>query len=360
VRTQAPRHLGFAASTRTAGVVGLSLLLVGIGPGAGAAPTSDIAAVQVQVAKLHHEAEIASETYNDTRERLKSLGVRVGAAQTRLNAQRDRVQVARRLLGQVAAESYRQGDFGTLELYLGDTPEALLAQAGVVRTLADRQSDAILRLDRSQRDLTTTIADLGRQKVEAAAAESDLAAARRAVETKLDKAQALLSRLTADQRRELERAAADADRRAAGNDDPGGATSPPAPGDGGSTTCSDLKVSAPTARVRAVLDYACAQIGDPYQWGADGPDSFDCSGLTMQAWARGGISLPHSSRMQVTYGTRVSVNDIRPGDLVFFYSPISHVAIYLGNGMMVTAPQTGDSVRVKPVNYSNLVAAVRL
>lgn len=340
-------------------VVLSSVLIVVAAGGAQASPTVDISTLQAKVEKLRHEAEIASESYNDTREQLKGLDVRVGAAQVRLDAQRRRVQESQRLVGQLAAESYRNGSFGTLELYLGDDPDTLLAQAGVVETLADRQTTAVLRLKAEQRELATDIADLGRQKAKVSSADAKLAGARRAVEAKLAAARALLSRLTAEQRRALDRASRDAERRAA-QDDGSGAPPPTSSPSGTSTTCGDVGVSAPSARVKAVLAYACAQIGDPYRWGAAGPDSFDCSGLTMQAWARGGVSLPHSSRMQATYGTRVSSADMRAGDLVFFYSPISHVAIYLGNGMMVTAPQTGDSVRVKAVMYKNLVAVVRL
>jgi cell wall-associated NlpC family hydrolase len=109
---------------------------------------------------------------------------------------------------------------------------------------------------------------------------------------------------------------------------------------------------------KAAIKYACAQLGKPYVWAADGPNGFDCSGLTMKAYAAAGISLPHQSAQQASYGHRVSINALEPGDLIFFYSPISHVAIYLGNGMMVHAPHTGDVVRVASV-YTTPVAAVR-
>ena len=327
---------------------------------AAAAPETDIATVQQRVERLRHEAEVSSERFNDLREQLASLGVRIKAAQTRLAVQQSKVDDARRVVGLLAAEAYRGGDFATLELYLGDDPDAMLARAGVVETLADRQMAAVRQLRDAQRGMAADMADLGRQKAKVTAAQADLVAAKKAVEAKLSAAQDLLNRLSAAQRRSLERASRDAERQAARD------AQQQAPSDSGDTaggiamSCGGFPVSAPTARVKAVLTYACAQIGDPYVWGAAGPDSFDCSGLTLQAWARGGVSLPHSSKMQAGYGTRVSASDLRPGDLVFFYSPISHVAIYVGKGMMVTAPQTGETVRVKAVMYSNLVAAVRL
>jgi cell wall-associated NlpC family hydrolase len=97
------------------------------------------------------------------------------------------------------------------------------------------------------------------------------------------------------------------------------------------------------------IDTAMAQRGKPYVWAASGPRSFDCSGLTSYAFAAAGISLPHSSRLQSQLGQPVSRENLQPGDLVFFYSPVSHVGIYIGNGQMVHAPTSGDVVKVAPI-----------
>jgi cell wall-associated NlpC family hydrolase len=104
--------------------------------------------------------------------------------------------------------------------------------------------------------------------------------------------------------------------------------------------------AAPSAAAQTVVDTALAQQGKPYVWAAAGPNSYDCSGLTQRAFAAAGIKLPHSSRMQSTMGSPVSRDALRPGDLVFFYSPVSHVGIYIGNGQMVHAPSSGDVVKV--------------
>jgi cell wall-associated NlpC family hydrolase len=93
-----------------------------------------------------------------------------------------------------------------------------------------------------------------------------------------------------------------------------------------------------------------AQRGKPYVWAASGPGSFDCSGLVQHAYAAAGIGLPHSSRMQSEMGMPVSREQLQPGDLVFFYSPVSHVGIYIGNGQMVHAPTFGDVVRVAGID----------
>ena len=97
------------------------------------------------------------------------------------------------------------------------------------------------------------------------------------------------------------------------------------------------------------MQTALGQVGDPYSWGASGPGAFDCSGLTMYAYAAAGASLPHSSRMQSTMGSPVSVSDLQPGDLLFYYSPVSHVSMYVGNGQMVHASTYGQPVQVVPI-----------
>lgn len=106
---------------------------------------------------------------------------------------------------------------------------------------------------------------------------------------------------------------------------------------------------AASSKAAVAVQTALAQVGKPYQWGGSGPSSFDCSGLTGYAWRAAGVSLPHNSRMQYSATTRVSSSDLRPGDLLFFYSPISHVGIYIGDGRMVDAPYSGKSVRVRSV-----------
>ena len=118
-------------------------------------------------------------------------------------------------------------------------------------------------------------------------------------------------------------------------------------------------VVAPTSAAQVAVDTALAQLGDPYVWGGSGPDSFDCSGLTEYAYAAAGIYLPHSSSMQSTMGVPVSYSSLEPGDLVFFYSPISHVAMYIGNGEIVTAPHTGDVVKVTELAYMPEYAGAR-
>jgi cell wall-associated NlpC family hydrolase len=116
-------------------------------------------------------------------------------------------------------------------------------------------------------------------------------------------------------------------------------------------TVAAAPAPAPTPAAQVAVDTALAQQGKPYVWGGAGPDSFDCSGLTQYAYAAAGITLPHSSSMQSTLGAPVAYADLQPGDLVFFYSPVSHVGMYIGNGQMVHAGTSGDVVKVIDLAY---------
>ena len=116
-------------------------------------------------------------------------------------------------------------------------------------------------------------------------------------------------------------------------------------------TVAAAPAPAPTPAAQVAVDTALAQQGKPYVWGGAGPDSFDCSGLTQYAYAAAGIALPHSSSMQSTMGAPVAYADLQPGDLVFFYSPVSHVGMYIGNGQMVHAGTSGDVVKVIDLAY---------
>jgi cell wall-associated NlpC family hydrolase len=116
----------------------------------------------------------------------------------------------------------------------------------------------------------------------------------------------------------------------------------------------------PPGAAGQAISTALAQVGDPYQHAASGPDAFDCSGLTSYAYAAAGIALPHSSRAQSALGTQVSRAELQAGDLVFFYTPISHVGLYIGTGMMVHARTYGSPVAVTSVDQRGFRFGVRL
>jgi cell wall-associated NlpC family hydrolase len=118
-------------------------------------------------------------------------------------------------------------------------------------------------------------------------------------------------------------------------------------------------VTAPTHAAKVALNTALAQQGKPYAWGGSGPNSFDCSGLTSFAYKAAGIKLPRTSKAQAAVGTPVARNALKPGDLVFFYSPVSHVGIYIGGGKMVHAPTSGSVVKTVSVDAMGHFAGAR-
>jgi peptidoglycan DL-endopeptidase CwlO len=115
----------------------------------------------------------------------------------------------------------------------------------------------------------------------------------------------------------------------------------------------------PTQKGERALEYAVEQIGKPYVWGAEGPRSYDCSGLTSQAWAEAGREIPRTSQEQWAQLPKVSLRSLRPGDLVIYFPKATHVAIYLGDGMVVQAPRPGTKVKVSPIASNPLIGAVR-
>ena len=182
---------------------------------------------------------------------------------------------------------------------------------------------------------------------EVAAAQAAAAQAQADADTAAATAQAGLAQL-AEQKAEVEKQAAayKADFARLSTDEQARVTAAVA----GPTLQVPTNLTLPPGALGVAIKTALAQVGDPYVGGGSGPDAFDCSGLTMFAFAAAGVSLPHSSRAQSQLGPQVSRADLQAGDLVFFYSPISHVGIYLGGGMMVHARTYGSPVAVTSVD----------
>jgi cell wall-associated NlpC family hydrolase len=305
---------------------------------ASAAKKLTVADAAKRVEALRGEAEQATESYNAQREQLKSLNVRLAAAQDRLTAQQKQVASARLSLGRVLAETYKQGELEGLALFLSDDPDAALEQTGVVATLGDRRATAVQRLADEEATLAAAKDDLVRQQARIAQTTASLQKLKDTVQVRLADAQKQLAELQARERAAVERLL-----------------------DVGDTgvTCEQAGVEF-SGRAGKVLRYACDQLGKPYVWAAAGPDSFDCSGLTMRAWEAAGVSLPHNAAAQSQFGTRVAptVDALQPGDLVFFHA-FGHVGIYIGHGLYLHAPHTGTVVKIARLSSARPVAAAR-
>ncbi|NUP23627.1 MAG: NlpC/P60 family protein, partial [Streptomyces sp.] len=177
--------------------------------------------------------------------------------------------------------------------------------------------------------------------------QAELKRHKKTITGKLDAARRLLAQLPAEER------ASDTQHTSRGSSTGGGARDTLTP-----TTGSAAQ--APNSRAAAAVSYAYTKLGSPYVWGATGPDAFDCSGLTQAAYRSAGISLPRTTYAQIDAGRRVSRSELQPGDLVFFYSAISHVGIYIGNGQMIHAPNPTAPVRIAPIDEMPFAGATRV
>ena len=331
------RRLTVLAVVVSSLLAGVPLLVSGAGAVAARRPTAAQAAKAVQA--LREQAEQATEQYDAMREQLKSLGVQLAVARSRVAAQQRQVATARDDLGRVLAEAYKQGDLSGLALFLSDDPDAALERSGVVATLGERRAAAVQQLREERARLASAVADLDRQQKRISDASAALQQLRATVADRLTAAQRRLDQIQASERAAVERLLSSGDT---------------------SITCEQAGVDR-SGRVGTILGYACAHLGDPYVWAAAGPGAFDCSGLTMRAWATAGVSLPHNADAQSHYGTRVAptLAALQPGDLIFYHSPISHVGIYIGHGLMIHAPHTGTVVKIAKVPWGSAVAAAR-
>ncbi|MEV7285348.1 NlpC/P60 family protein [Streptomyces sp. NPDC093252] len=305
-----------------------------------AAPELTAAQVKAKVDRLYQEAEAATEQYNGAKEKAEAARERLGLLQDEAARKEERLNTERAALGTVAAAQYRSGGLDpALQLALSEDPDGYLDGAAFAERAGDRQSAAVTRVRRHLGEIERL---RGAARVELAsltARQAELKRHRTTVTGKLDTARRLLARLTAEERARVTDSAA------------GGTTS----GDHTAGTAA-----APNTRAAAAVSYARQKLGSPYVWGATGPDAFDCSGLIQAAYRSAGVALPRTTYAQIDAGRRISRSELRPGDLVFFYSGISHVGLYIGDGRMIHAPNPSAPVRVAPIDQMPFAGATRV
>ncbi|GGO92042.1 C40 family peptidase [Wenjunlia tyrosinilytica] len=360
-----------AAGLTTAALATVTLL----SETANAAPAkATVKEVKAQVDELYHQAESATQRYNGAMEKTKAQRQKVNRLLDEVAEQADSLNQARRKLGEYAAEQYRTGGVGaTAELLLAKDPQAYFDQTHIMTRLGNNQRHAVEDFQDKQANTARKRLEASRSLGRLTKAQRELAVEKRTVQDKLGKARKLLARLTAEERarlKELERKkAAEAlerakkleqerkAREAAENkaQQSGGSDS----GSGGGTGDSGTSGGSQTTQAAKAVAFARAQLGKPYVWGATGPNSYDCSGLTQAAWKAAGVSLPRTTWDQVKAGRRVSTSQLKPGDLIFFYNDISHVGMYIGNGRMIHAPKPGDTVKIAPITEMPIYGNVR-
>ncbi len=290
----------------------------------------DIQDVQARVDSLYEKAEQASERYNDAKIELKQAKTRLKALRADLSRQQQRVDAVRAEVAKAVVSQYQgQALSTTTQVILAKDPDTFLDQLATVSGYNDQQAEMMADFAVQAKQLEMREAAAKRELARIAKTEKTLAEEKAEIDDKAAEANELLER--------LEGRAAAASR--------------------GTTRVPNVSVSGSAG---AAVNYALAQVGDAYVYGAAGPDAFDCSGLTMMAWAQAGVSLPHSSSAQMSSGSPVSQSQLAPGDLVFYYQPVSHVGIYIGNGQIVHAANPSSGVKVDPVFSMPYSGAVRV
>jgi cell wall-associated NlpC family hydrolase len=342
---------------------------VGLVPGTAIAdPSRATIEARKELARINLQVEVAAEHFNAAQIAYEAARRASAAAAARVAAKEAALRTAQAGLGDLVAAAYRSGGGSDplVQLMTNATPGTFLDRAATLDAVARSRNDE-LRAIRAARLALKHERDLAAEQVKRTdAIAADLARTKAGIEKSLARQKALVARLeTADARRERlarEAAARRAAQLAAARARAAAERARAAALRRASRSRSGPAVYSGPASGRASVAVAEAyrQLGKPYEWGATGPDTFDCSGLTMWVWAKAGVSLPHHSGSQYNEGTHVSRDELRPGDLVFFGSPIHHVGIYVGNGNMINAPETGDVVKVAPAFRSDYVGATRL
>ncbi|MFI5692893.1 NlpC/P60 family protein [Kribbella sp. NPDC051586] len=347
-RINRTKGIALAAITSTAVAAGVIL----IQGAASADPAPTLAEAKKQVAELQHQAEVSGESANDLRGQISASATRVKALQAGIAKQQAQVDGVKRQIGSLAVAGYQtSGISTTAQLLLSTNPDQFLSQASTAQAFAGQQNSALRRYQVAQGKLTDLQAS---EQTELAALQTVQAkqdAFKKQLQTNLDAAEKVLDKLSAADRKRIDEENAKAVEKARGE-------RPTRDGDRESDD-KDLPNVPASGRAATAVNAALSQLGDPYVWGADGPSSYDCSGLMMYAWGKAGVSLSHSSKAQTGEGRPVSKSDLMPGDLIFYYSPVSHVAMYLGNGRIVHAPRPGKSVEIAPMDEMPFNSAVR-
>ncbi|HEY6932142.1 MAG TPA: NlpC/P60 family protein [Marmoricola sp.] len=313
--------------------------LAGIGLSAALPANADpsIASVQQRVDRLYRQAEVASERYNAARDSLKGSQTKLKALDADLSRQQATVQQMRHQVAALVVDQYQGQTLSTAsQLMLSNKPGAFVDSLNAVSAYNTQRGQLIKQYAQELQRLRLRKQAVSDEVAALAKTKRTLGKEKAQVDAKAAAAKRLLAKLTAKQRQKMAAQAA------------------PAP------TPSASTASVPASgRAAAAVQYAMAQVGKPYVYGAAGPDAYDCSGLTMAAWGSAGVSLPHSAAAQYSSGPHISESQLQPGDLVFYYSGPSHVGMYIGNGKIVNAENPSVGVVVADLHSMPYVGAVR-
>ncbi|MDK9499361.1 NlpC/P60 family protein [Streptomyces katrae] len=312
-------------------------------PGPGA---KSLEQVRKEIEDLYRQAGAATDAYNLAEGETKAQSERIVQIANLVVAGQDRISSLKDRAGAAARAQYRSGGLPPgARLALSESPADYLDGTGRLRQGEKATTDLLSELNRTQTDLERYAKEAGAlwQKMEDNRAKKE--AAKKEIEEKIKAAEALENRLEAEEKARLIQLEQEAQYKAQTAWLSSGAM-------------KDVGGAATDAGKRAV-QWATAQMGKPYVWGATGPDSFDCSGLTSQAWLAAGRGIPRTSQEQLRLLPKVAVKDMRPGDLIIYFDDASHVGMYVGDGAMVHAPRPGRTVTMAGAGSMPIKAVVR-
>jgi len=302
-------------------------LATGITQAAGAAPQPTISQVQARVKALTARYDKAVEQYDQVAGQLTAARARLAQVSRELAGDQAKYDGARAKVAQIASASYEgSGQTSLAGLLTSSDPAAVLRAGALLTELAGARNAQARALLSAAQQLSSARAAQQRAEYGISQLLAQRASARNSIKKLLDAEQATLDSLTAQQRAAVQAGSLG-----------GGAAG---------TTHATYTGPAGTQAGKAVA-FAYAQLGKPYQWGATGPGSYDCSGLVQAAWAAAGVSIPRTTYEQWSALPHVSLSQLQPGDLIF-YDGIGHVSMYVGGGYIIDAPRTGETVRKLP------------
>lgn len=298
--------------------------------------------VKAKVDKLYQEAEQATEKYNGAKEKQEKLQKEISTIQDNVAKGQQELNELRDGLGSMASAQYRSGGIDpSLQLFLSADPDDYLDKASALDQLSTQQVDALKEIQEKQRELAQQRSEASEKLKDLSSTRTELGKKKTEVQNKLGAAQKLLNTLTAEEKAQLaeeeDRATRASEREVlkATNADTG----------------SSASVGSGSGRAGAAFAAAQSKLGTPYVYGATGPSSYDCSGLTSWAYAQAGVSIPRTSEAQTGAGTKIySASQLQVGDLVFFFNDLHHVGLYAGNGQVIHAPRSGTVVRYESMN----------
>ncbi|HLL64339.1 MAG TPA: NlpC/P60 family protein [Micromonosporaceae bacterium] len=313
-----------ATMARAAVATATACLVLVASTSAYAAPTPAEVEAQIDAAWEHLEPVI--EQYNAVRVELKASQGKAAELQAKMAPLQLQVDLALDRVSDIAVRAYMGGSTTTLNAMLsGGSPATLADQLSLLNQLARADRDRIQAVTQTRDTYTKEKVALDALVGKLAAQDAELAGKKQEIEKKIN---------------DLEKMRQQASRSAG----PGVAPAKPP------TNNTPCPLQAGSGAAAVAVAKACDQLGKPYYWGAEGPNSFDCSGLTMFAWKAAGRSLPHNAKAQYNSMPHVTRAQLRPGDLVFSYSDLHHVGLYIGGGYVVHAPRSGKTVEVTPAD----------